>query len=1043
MADTEQTKVNDALARIEEIVYNQLLSGADQFSRSMFATDFIDRGHDIDKAAGYPPLTEFVSILAYRQMYDREAIANRVVGVMPCETWQVSPEIYEDAAADTLTDFEQGWRQVEQNISTDSYYEDQRGSTLWEYLKRVDELSGIGTFGVLLLGLADGKLLEQPAAGAPPDGMPRAVPGDKDTPRDGATPEDMEVKDIYGAATLNPLSSTLGTDAQYRGVQFTPGFYPDGNPYAPLDPYGNNDTDDVAGSYANYFNPNEIRNPNNSRRRRGVKGTGPTNTLLFLRVFDESLVQVVQYEADLRNPRFGQPVMYLITLNDPRTPHSGIGLPMATLRVHWSRIIHIADNLRSSEIFGVPRMLPVWNRLLDLRKLYAGSAEMYWQGALPGLSFETHPQLGGDVNINIAGMQDMVQKYMSGLQRYLQLRGMSAKTLSPTVVDPTPQIDAVITAICIQLGIPVRVFKGSERGELASSQDDAKWNDRVRYRQHTYVTPRILCPMANRMIQLGIVPKPSMTSSKKTKITDPTGINRGFHISWPDLDSQTDENRADIGLKRIQTLQAYVGPGASLSTLITPLDLFTKILNFDDIEASSILDSAATLAEEEGSQDDSPTDNVFCPTGKGGGVDSTCSHPGAEHGSEVSIRKTKERVFNGSPVASKVGLTKQETGRVGEAVALAYLRKYISKGAKAMNTKATNFPVDMLEDHQPTEVKAGLASNSKKAQQWRLTFSKESKAEKDAYAKMTPTERKQWNALKQQRIKERKEAVISQLQKRYPKSTIRPRTIGVIVHPDTKTADVHVFDGFHDRIDWNSPQAKSAYVGTFRYDHSTPVGNIFCATGKGGGIDATCPSGKAGSVSQPATQSPPSSKPLSPLHRMAWNVITKAAASYASVSSAVKRFGESAFNKLPKGVQDKAVRIWGAGKYVEHKVMTGFREAKELAKNVGKERGLTDAQVEKLGKVVGMADLVSAWTINMPATLALTGSFSAAKVSSWIPVASLGYIAYSTARNPMATVRAARSLVQSHVHKDPTDTHGSLTAIATNEQPILSSVFAV
>src|SRR6185312_3650467 len=160
--------------------------------------------------------------------------------------------------------------------------------------------------------------------------------------------------------------------------------------------------------------------------------------------------------------------------------HTGIGLPLATVRVHWSRVIHIADNLRNSEIFGVPRMQPVYNRLLDLRKLYGGSAEMYWAGAFPGLSLETNPQLGGDVLIDQSAVRSMMGQYRNGLQRYLQLTGMSAKVLSPTVVDPTQQVDKQIEAICIELTIPVRVFKGSERGELASNQDDSTWNDRVR-----------------------------------------------------------------------------------------------------------------------------------------------------------------------------------------------------------------------------------------------------------------------------------------------------------------------------------------------------------------------------------------------------------------------------------------------------------------------------------------------------------------------------------------------------------------------------------
>lgn len=221
----------------------------------------------------------------------------------------------------------------------------------------------------------------------------------------------------------------------------------------------------------------------------------------------------------------------------------------------------------------------------------------------------------------------------------------------------------------------------------------------------------------------------------------------------------------------------------------------------------------------------------FAPKGQGGagaesakkkGVDAKAKptyHPGSAHGSSVSITTSKQRAFNGKdPIALKNPLTKQETGRVGEAIVLAYLKSQGFDDAKPMNSGATNFPIDMIEDHRPTEVKAGLASNGRKAQQWRLTFSKETKTEIEAYDKMDEGERAEWNAEKQKRIKERKQAVISDLEKKYGKP-IHPRTVTVVINPDTQTADIYAFDGFHDRIDWQSDLAKKSYVGSVTYAH--------------------------------------------------------------------------------------------------------------------------------------------------------------------------------------------------------------------------------
>jgi hypothetical protein len=117
--------------------------------------------------------------------------------------------------------------------------------------------------------------------------------------------------------------------------------------------------------------------------------------------------------------------------------------------------------------------------------------------------------LGGDVTIDSDDVRDQIENYINSLQRYLALTGMSAHTLAPQVSDPSSQIDKHLEAICIQLGIPKRVFMGSERGELASSQDDASWNDRLKARQNGYITPRIIVPFIDRLISVGVLPEPN------------------------------------------------------------------------------------------------------------------------------------------------------------------------------------------------------------------------------------------------------------------------------------------------------------------------------------------------------------------------------------------------------------------------------------------------------------------------------------------------------------------------------------------------------
>jgi len=373
-----------------------------ELTRSRIIGRLLDPRRSINDECGYPE-TEEITTQNYRDLYDRLAIATRVVELLPQESWMMAPTIFETEDPSDETEFELGWKEMNEQIRGPSWYQDEEGSPVWEHLQRADKLSGIGSFGVLFFGFNDGKDMQEPV--------------------DGVT-----------------FAGTITT----------------GTPQA-----------------------RKIKN----------------RKLLFLRSFDESLIEISRFEGDQRNPRFGQPVMYDITMNDPAdVKQTGIGLSTSTHKVHWSRIIHIPSDLGSSEIFGVPRMRPVYDRLLDLRKLYGGSAEMMWRGAFPGLSLETHPSLGGDVTIDKKATRLQMEQYMNTLQRYLLTEGMTVKSLAPQLADPTAHIAIQIEAICIVLNCPKRKFVGSERGELSSNQDDADWNDVLRQRQNIKLTPSHIVP---------------------------------------------------------------------------------------------------------------------------------------------------------------------------------------------------------------------------------------------------------------------------------------------------------------------------------------------------------------------------------------------------------------------------------------------------------------------------------------------------------------------------------------------------------------------
>ena len=507
--------------RLREVVgeYTDTFLQNAALSRAQFLSRLTDPRRNYDDECGWP--VGPVDPQHYLDLFERDPVAGRVVEVWPKECWQVTPSIYEVEDAEQVTEFEEACDDLAKQLRGNSKYAGNEGSPIWAALKKLDIMSGIGQYGVLLFGLDDGLPLSEPVAGW----------------------------DERNSFPVGPERDDDGTPTgNETGTRFS-------------------FTTNAASVYSLTTN----QGPETERK------------LLSLQVFPEPLAQITRYETNRTSPRYGQPTEYLIAFNDYRNlfGSAGQGINVSTERVHWSRVLHVAENdTSSSVVFGRSRLSGVLNPTLDCLKVRGGSAEMYWRGAFPGLTAETHPELGGDVDVDSDELKDVLENYMNGLQRYLLGMGLTFKTLAPTVVDPSPQIEVQIESICIRIAIPIRIFKGSERGELASTQDDVAWNDRVRERQHNSVTPRIIVPFVDRLIQFGVLPGPEE-----------------YYCWWPDIASTSQADKADVALKRTQAAGHYVQTG--LNAIVPEFDYFHRFLGMEEEEVRAMLEAAEDRAAEQ------------------------------------------------------------------------------------------------------------------------------------------------------------------------------------------------------------------------------------------------------------------------------------------------------------------------------------------------------------------------------------------------------------------------------------------------------------
>ena len=369
---------------------------------------------DIYQALGYKVILTYAD---YWAQYTRQDIAKAIIDRPVKATWQGQLELIESEDAQKTT-FEEAWYKLNKKFG------------LRSILARVDRLTGIGHYGVLLLGLDD--------VGEDIEGFTRPVkPGKR--------------------------------------------------------------------------------------------------TLLYVKPFGEFSAKISTYESSPINPRYGKPLLYDIQVADVSSGSSSV------VKVHYTRIIHILEDHLESEVIGIPRLEAVFNRLYDLEKLVGGDAEMFWRGARPGYQ----GMVDKDFSMTTETKDDLmnqIDEYEHGLRRFLINEGIDLKALTQAIADPKGHFEILISCLSAVTGIPQRILSGSERGELASTQDTGEWKTYVQSRREDHAEPNIIFPFVNRLIELKILPTPESDDYK---------------VDWLDLFSISEKERVEIGKSRANAIREY------------------------------------------------------------------------------------------------------------------------------------------------------------------------------------------------------------------------------------------------------------------------------------------------------------------------------------------------------------------------------------------------------------------------------------------------------------------------------------------------------
>lgn len=283
-------------------------------------------------------------------------------------------------------------------------------------------------------------------------------------------------------------------------------------------------------------------------------GPGELNTPLlklkpedlhFLAVYGEEDVVITEYEIDTKSPRFGLPLTYLLRRQFQQTTTVQPPLTGNGLLIHHSRVIHVAENTIDNRVFGQVRLERGWNTLDDIEKVRGGGAEAYWKRADAGMHVKLDPSLPmgktpTEAKENLDKLKQKLHDYNDKLDRTLTTRGVDIETLTSNVSDFKSPLEALMSMLSVGYGIPKRILDGSERGELASTQDRANFEERVMDRRRKFAGPKVVRLFVNTLIALGTISKPS----------------KDYLVEWPAVFDKTPSEQTEIatGWSKVETL---------------------------------------------------------------------------------------------------------------------------------------------------------------------------------------------------------------------------------------------------------------------------------------------------------------------------------------------------------------------------------------------------------------------------------------------------------------------------------------------------------
>jgi len=267
--------------------------------------------------------------------------------------------------------------------------------------------------------------------------------------------------------------------------------------------------------------------------------------LLEMMPLYESQLEVIESDNNPNSETFGQPIMleYSQSAVGSRNEEAN-----NTINIHASRVVFAAEGADNGWIYGIPALEPVYNSLMDLRKVIGGGAEGFYKNSSQNIVFNLKD------GASAAGFTDKLKAFNEQYDEFARDRSrramwtpaMEAKTLESSLIQPKQFFDAALNDVAAGSGIPATILIGQQTGRLASEEDSSHFLSAVQSRRENFLK-EMTSSVIDWCMQYGALPASD------------------YIIEWDDLLARSDEERLLNGEKMAAINEKQFRSGGELA----------------------------------------------------------------------------------------------------------------------------------------------------------------------------------------------------------------------------------------------------------------------------------------------------------------------------------------------------------------------------------------------------------------------------------------------------------------------------------------------